>query len=161
VLMDINLPNASGIDCVEKLKAVKPDLQIIMFTVHLDNEAIFKSLVAGAAGYLIKQTPPAEILEAIADVQRGGSPMSYAIARKVVQHFQQKKSPNETENLSKRELEVLTLLAKGCHYKEVAQELNISFLTVRAHIRNIYEKLHVKSRTEAVVKFLGQTGRGI
>ena len=158
VLMDINLPEISGIECVSRLKAMRPALQIIMLTVYMENEKIFKSLVAGASGYLIKQTPPAQILEAIAEVHRGGSPMSGNIARKVVQYVQQQGTPSsETAALSKREQEILSQLAKGYQYKEIADALGISALTVRNHLRNIYEKLHVRSRTEAVIKFLGKS----
>lgn len=157
VLMDINLPEISGIECVSKLKAIRPSLQVIMFTVYMENDKIFKSLMAGASGYLIKQTPPAEILQAIAEVHSGGSPMSSQIARKVVQHIQQQGAvSDETANLSKREYEILQHLAKGYQYKEIADMLGISVLTVRNHLRNVYEKLHVRSRTEAVVKFLGK-----
>lgn len=154
VLMDINLPKMSGIDLVAKLKALRPTLQVLMLTVYADNEKIFKSLKAGATGYLLKQTPPNEILDAIEDVNRGGSPMSNSIARQVVLYFQQRPPTNETENLSRREMEILSHLAKGYQYKEIADILSLSVLTVRAHIRNIYEKLHVHSRTEAVVKYL-------
>jgi DNA-binding NarL/FixJ family response regulator len=159
VLMDINLPNMSGIDCVAKLKALRPELLIVMLTVYADSDKIFQSLEVGAAGYLLKQTPPVEILQAITDVHAGGSPMSNAIARKVVQFFQRRKSTNETESLSKREMELLTHLAKGFQYKEIAEAMSISVPTVRAHIRNIYEKLQVHSRTEAVVKYLGSQGQ--
>jgi len=155
VLMDINLPGASGINCVAKLKALRPKVQIIIFTVHEDTNEIFKSLMAGASGYLIKDTPPAEILEAIGDVHRGGSPMSSHIARKVVDYFQHKgRTSEDIEALSGREMEVLTQLAKGHRYKEIADDLSISVLTVRSHLQRIYDKLHVRSRTEAVVKFL-------
>jgi DNA-binding NarL/FixJ family response regulator len=157
VLMDINLPNMSGIECVAKLKELRPTLLIIMLTSYEDNKLIFDSLMAGASGYLTKRTPPAEILDAIVDVHRGGSPMTSSIARQVVHYFHQKDArKTEIAELSKRELEILTLLAKGCENKEVAEALAISFETVRVHVRHIYEKLHVRSRTEAVVKFLGQ-----
>jgi DNA-binding NarL/FixJ family response regulator len=155
VLMDINLPEMSGIECVAKLKAIRPELHVIMLTVYVDAGKIFQSLQAGASGYLIKQTRPAEILDAITDVQRGGAPMSHMIAKKVVEYFQQRKSSNEAENLTKREHEILTLLAKGCQDKEIAEMLSLSFFTVRGYIKNIYEKLHVRSRAEAVAKFLG------
>jgi DNA-binding NarL/FixJ family response regulator len=159
VLMDINLPEISGIECVGKLKAMRPALQAIMLTVYMDNDKIFKSLMAGASGYLIKQTAPLQIIEAIAEVQKGGSPMSSQIARKVVQYVQGiGKSAEQTAELSQREHEILTHLAKGYQYKEIADMLGISVFTVRNHLRNIYEKLQVRSRTEAVVKFLG-TGR--
>jgi DNA-binding NarL/FixJ family response regulator len=154
ILMDINLPKMSGIELVAKLKEMRPQLQILMLTAYEDDEQIFNSLMAGANGYLLKETPPSEILDAVLDVQRGGAPMSNSIARKVVHHFQQKKPKNETENLSKRELEILTHLAKGYQCKEIADLLTISVMTVRNHLHNIYEKLHVRTRTEAVVKFL-------
>jgi DNA-binding NarL/FixJ family response regulator len=156
ILMDINLSQMSGIECVAKLKAIKPTVHVVMLTVHVDSEQIFKSLKAGASGYLIKQTSPVEILDALADVLRGGAPMTNTIARKVVLFFQQKTSPDETGSLTKRELEILTHLAKGYQYKEIAESLDINILTVRTHIHHIYEKLHVRSRTEAVVKFLGR-----
>lgn len=156
ILMDINLPQMSGIECVAKLKAIKSSVHVIMLTVHVDSELIFKSLKAGAGGYLIKQSSPAEILDALGDVLRGGAPMTNTIARKVVLFFQEKSSPDETASLTKRELEILNHLAKGYQYKEIADLLAINMLTVRTHIHHIYEKLHVRSRTEAVVKFLGR-----
>jgi len=155
VLMDIHLPKMSGIECVEKLKAQNQDLQIMMLTVYEDDENVFKSLVAGATGYILKRTPPAELLEAIREVHEGGSPMSDQIARKVVEAFQQMgKSSKETENLSDREKEILAYLAKGYHDKEIADKFFLSVKTVRTHLRNIYKKLHVRSRTEAVLKYL-------
>lgn len=156
LLMDINLPKVSGITCVARLKAQRPALHVIMLTAYVDNEQIFDSLKAGASGYLIKKTPVAEILEAISDVQSGGSPMSNVIARKIVQYFQQERAVDETKDLSAREYEILSHLAKGLHYKEIGELLKISALTVRTHMHNIYEKLHVKSQTEAVLKFLGK-----
>ena len=159
VLMDIRLPGLSGIECVRRLKAVLPGVQIVMLTVFEDEERVFDALAAGATGYLVKRTPPAEILAAIAEVRRGGSPMSSAIARKVVQAFQhsRRSAPGGALELSPREQEILTLLARGLRYKEVADQLGIALDTVRSHIRRIYEKLHVTSRTEAVVKFLGHS----
>lgn len=155
VLMDINLPRQSGIDCVQQLKAQFPHLQFLMLTMYEDTDLIFKSLTAGASGYLLKRTSPARLLEAIVEVQQGGAPMSSKIARVVVQYFQQLKGPDPmTESLSRRERELLDLLAKGYRYKEIAEALGISFDTVRAHLRNIYHKLQVRSRTEAVVKYL-------
>ena len=155
VLMDIQLPKMSGIECVEKLKEKIPDAQVIMLTVYEDDENVFKSIVAGATGYILKRTPPAELLEAIKEVHEGGSPMSDQIARKVVQAFQQMgKSSKETENLSDREMEILSYLAKGYQDKEIADQLFLSIKTVRTHLRNIYQKLHVRSRTEAVLKYL-------
>ncbi len=156
VLMDINLPQMSGIECVARLKEKCPALQIIMLTVYVDNEKIFKSLQAGATGYLIKQTAPGELLEAIADVQHGGAPMTNTIARQVVQYFQQRKPSNDAENLTQRENEILELVAQGYRDKEIADQLTLSVRTVGTHIRNIYEKLHVRSRTEAVLKFLNK-----
>src|SRR5436190_861672 len=160
VLMDINLPEMSGIECVAKLKEVRPELQIVMLTAHEDEELIFESLMSGASGYLLKRTPPAEILEALQDVQNGGSPMTSSIARKVVAHFQaQKKTKDDAEKLSDREREIVTFLAKGYQYKEIAEQLSISPLTVRSHLRRIYEKLQVRTRTEAVMKFFGNRPR--
>jgi DNA-binding NarL/FixJ family response regulator len=153
VLMDINLPHMSGIECTRKLKDLRPDLSIMVLTVYDDDESIFESLKAGARGYILKKTPPAKLLESILDLSNGGSPISSRIARKVVQTFQVLgTSSEERENLSKRENEILTYLAKGYRYKEIAETLFISIETVRTHIRNIYEKLHVRSRTEAVLK---------
>jgi len=155
VLMDIQLPKMSGIECVENLKEKSPDLQIMMLTVYEDNEQVFKSLAAGATGYILKRTPPAELLEAIRELHEGGSPMSDQIARKVVQTFQQiGKSSKETENLSERETEILSYLAKGYQDKEIAEKFFLSVKTIRTHLRNIYKKLHVHSRTEAVLKYL-------
>lgn len=155
VLMDINLPRQSGIECVQQLKAQFPELQFLMLTMYEDTDLIFRSLAAGASGYLLKRTPPAKLLEAIVEVQQGGAPMSSKIARVVVQYFQQLKGPDpKTESLTRREKELLDLLAKGYRYKEIAEALGISFDTVRAHLRNIYDKLQVRSRTEAVVKYL-------
>ena len=155
VLMDIRLPQMSGIECISRLKAMRPSLLFVMLTVYMDGDLIFKSLQAGASGYLIKKTPPAEILEAVTEVHRGGSPMSSAIARKVVEYFQQKQTRSDENNLTKREQEILTELSKGYRDKEIAERLAISIPTVRTHVRNIYEKLQVRSRAEAVARFLG------
>jgi DNA-binding NarL/FixJ family response regulator len=155
VLMDIELPGINGIDCIITLKALNLPIQFIMLTVMEDSEAIFKSLSAGASGYLMKHTPPAKLLEAIEEVYRGGSPMSSEIARKVVESFQNPLvGTTPADGLTKREEEVLSLLAKGYLYKEIADLSNISIDTVRSHIRHIYEKLQVKTRTEAVLKYL-------
>jgi DNA-binding NarL/FixJ family response regulator len=159
VLMDINLPKMLGIELVARLKQLRPTLRIVMLTAYMDDEQIFDSLKAGASGYLLKKTSPAKILEAVSDVMSGGAPMSNAIAAKVVQYFQQQKISDETKNLTDREREILGHLSRGRQYKEIGELLGISALTVRAHIQNIYEKLHVRSRTEAVLKFLGQTPR--
>jgi DNA-binding NarL/FixJ family response regulator len=153
--MDINLPKMNGIECVRQLKALIPSAQILMLTVYEDSDKIFSSLLAGASGYLLKRTPQAEILEAIADVHRGNSPMTGHIARKVVQYFNQRGSTDtEMEKLSNREREVLEYLARGSSYKEIAGALTVSIDTVRAHIKGIYGKLHVHSRGEAVARFL-------
>lgn len=153
VVMDINLPGVSGIKAVEKLKPQYPQLQFLMCTIYEDEENIYQSLCAGASGYVVKNTPPEKFLEAIRDIHNGGSPMSPNIARKVVLSFQQRnRKADEYENLTSREKELLDLLAKGYRYKEIAAELFISVETVRTHIRNIYDKLQVNSRTEALNK---------
>jgi DNA-binding NarL/FixJ family response regulator len=155
VLMDINLPGMTGVECVSKLKEQLPKLQILMLTTYEESDLIFASLRAGASGYLLKNMLPAELIQAVEQVHAGGAPMSMQIARKVVNHFQQIQHPaNEVEKLTKRELEILTLLAKGYLYKEIGDQLGITLSTVRAHLHAIYEKLHVQSRTQAVVKFL-------
>ena len=155
VLMDINLPGINGVECVRQLKQVLPTLQVIMLTVYEDTENIFSALAAGATGYLLKRTKSAELLEAIREVHRGGSPMTTHIARKVTQSFQKAgPSSQHTENLSQREQEVLDCLSQGFLYKEIAEKLGISYETVHTYIRRIYEKLQVRTRTEAVAKFL-------
>jgi DNA-binding NarL/FixJ family response regulator len=157
VLMDINLPGMSGIQCVAQLKARLPKVQVLMLTTYEDSKLIFDSLRAGASGYLLKNMAPAELVQAVEQVQAGGSPMSMAIARKVVNHFQQIQQPaSEVDRLTRREQEILALLAKGYLYKEIADQLGISTGTVRVHLHTVYEKLHVQSRTQAVVKFLGR-----
>lgn len=153
ILMDINLPKMNGIECTRLLKEQMPATQIIMQTVYENTEMIFESLKAGASGYLLKRTPPLKVLEAIEDVFKGGSPMSSQIARMVVESFHTKPDVPDT-NLTSREEEILSLLSKGFKYKEISEALFISMDTVRTHIRHIYEKLHVRSRTEAVLKFL-------
>jgi DNA-binding NarL/FixJ family response regulator len=163
-LMDINLTGINGVECVRRLKPLVPATQIIMLTVYQNTEHIFNALAAGATGYLLKQTPPSELLAAIREVHAGGSPMSSHIARKIVQSFQKPHvaSP-DTEALSPRETQVLEHLAKGFLYKEIADMMGVSYATVHTHIRHIYEKLHVRSRTEAVAKHLGKarTGEGV
>jgi DNA-binding NarL/FixJ family response regulator len=155
VLMDINLPGMNGVECVRQLKLTVPQILVVMLTVYEDTESIFNALAAGAAGYLLKRTKSAELLEAIREVQRGGSPMTTHIARKVTQSFH-KAGPSlqATENLSPREQEVLDLLSQGHLYKEIADKLGISYETVHTYVRRIYEKLQVRTRTEAVAKFL-------
>ncbi|MFZ4619891.1 MAG: response regulator [Bacteroidota bacterium] len=154
VLMDINLPGISGIECVRKLKPVTPDTLYILLTVYEESGKIFQALQAGASGYLLKMTPPDELLKAIRDVMKGDSPMSPQVARKVVQSFH---APSNTESdiqLSEREEDVLHSLSGGKTYKEIADVLDISVDTVHNHLKKIYAKLHVRSRTEAVVKYL-------
>jgi DNA-binding NarL/FixJ family response regulator len=154
VLMDINLPQLSGIECVRMLKTQMPELQIIMHTVYDNSAEIFQSLEAGASGYLLKRTPPKELLAAIQEIHRGGAPMSSYIARKVIQTFQQKDTSTAARSiLSPREHEILAFVAKGYINKEIADALGVGLETIRSHLKNIYEKLHVRSRTEAVVKY--------
>ncbi|MEY2407914.1 MAG: hypothetical protein QOF48_584 [Verrucomicrobiota bacterium] len=157
VLMDINLPGMNGVECARRLKELLPKTHVIMLTVYEDTENIFNALAAGAMGYMLKRTPKDELLEAIRDVLKGGSPMTAHIARKVVQSFQRAPAgsqASEEANLSPREKEVLDALAQGFLYKEIAEKLGISYETVHTYIRRIYEKLQVRTRTEAVAKFL-------
>ncbi len=155
LLVDINLPGMSGIDGVARLKTLAPALRVLMLTTYEDSDKIFRSLRAGATGYLLKKSIGTELANAIEQVQAGGAPMSMPVARKVVAHFHRSAgSASELQQLTPREKEILELLASGCLYKEIGDRLGISFSTVRAHLRNIYEKLHVQSRTEATVKFL-------
>jgi DNA-binding NarL/FixJ family response regulator len=155
-LVDIHLPGMNGIECVTKLKAALPELQVLMLTAYEDSDLIFNSLRAGASGYLLKRLVPTELFQAIEQVLLGGSPMSMRVARKVVDHFHRIRQPcSEVEKLSKREQEILTLLAKGYLYRQIGDSLGISLSTVRTYLQRIYEKLHVQTRTEATVKFLG------
>jgi DNA-binding NarL/FixJ family response regulator len=154
VLMDIGLPGQSGIESVEILKERYPDIQCLMLTVHSDDEKIFQSLRVGAVGYLLKKTTPDALLAAIRDAYAGGAPMSTEVARKVLGYFQQQKSDKLSARLSKRELDVLQALIEGYTYKAIADKLFVSTNTVSFHLRNIYAKLHVQSRTEAVAKAL-------
>jgi DNA-binding NarL/FixJ family response regulator len=158
VLMDINLPGMNGIECVRQLKAVQPGMQFIMCTVFQNDDSVFNALKAGATGYLLKTDEPGKIIDAIHELYAGGSPMTPQIARRVIESF---KSPSVNEAihlLTKRETEMLGLLAKGFRYKEIADQLCISTETVRKHINNTYQKLHVQSRIDAVNKIFG--GRG-
>ncbi len=160
-LVDINLPGMNGITCVSRLKVRMPELNVLMLTTYEDCDLIFSSLRAGAKGYLLKKMVPTELVPAIEQVRAGGAPMSMQIARKVVDYFEQANASasghaSEMEKLSRREQEVLTLLAKGCLYKEMSARLGISMNTIRTHLKRIYEKLHVQSRTEAAAKFFGQ-----
>jgi DNA-binding NarL/FixJ family response regulator len=157
VLMDINLPGMSGVECVRRLRTLAPPVRVIMLTVYENTENIYAALKAGASGYILKCTSPAKLLEAIQDVVDGGAPMSSAIARKVVQSFQETTpAGGNVENLSSREQEVLDMLAKGYLYKEISDQLHLGLGTIKTYVRRIYEKLHVQSRTEAVIKYLGQ-----
>ncbi|MBZ5557975.1 MAG: response regulator transcription factor [Acidobacteriia bacterium] len=152
VLMDINLPGISGIECVRQLRAKNVDSQIVMLTTFDDATSVFESLKAGAAGYVLKRSPAPEILAAVRDVVAGGAPMSGAVARKVVQFFGQRGPAPEVESLTDREREVLVALSQGQQYKEVADTLGISINTVRKYIKAIYEKLHVNTRLDAISK---------
>ena len=160
VLMDINLPGINGVECVRKLKTLLPQTQVMMLTVYEDTENIFNALAAGANGYMLKRTPTKELIAAIREMQRGGSPMTTHIARLVVQSFQKPVTAasaatnQELSELSEREQQVLDLLVQGLIYKEIAEKLGIIYETVHTYIRRIYEKLQVRTRTEAVAKFL-------
>jgi DNA-binding NarL/FixJ family response regulator len=159
VLMDIQLPNTSGIECTAQLKQMLPSIQIIMVTVYEDTERIFKALRAGACGYLLKRCTPEELLSAVREVRQGGVPMSREIARKVIASFQEPlTAAAEVEDLSPREREILELLADGYPNKEIASRLGLSDGTVRWHLRHVYHKLHVRSRTEAALKFRSAKG---
>src|SRR6266496_1338748 len=154
VLMDVNLPGMSGVECVRRLKSVLPDVPVVILTVYDDSDRIFQALQMGASGYLLKRSTAEEILRAIQEVLRGGAPMSSYIARKVVQSFQrQGPSDQPAENLSKREIEVLNYVARGYTNKETAEALGLSAETVHGYLKTIYSKLHVRSRTEAAMKF--------
>lgn len=155
ILMDIHLPGKSGIECVERLKPMLPLTQFIMLTIEEDTERVFESLKAGATGYFVKHVSPEEILEAVAEVHRGGAPMSSHIARRVVTAFRQAPESGASDlPLSPREEEILKLLAKGHRSKEIAEQLQIGLGTVNTHVRHIYEKLHVRSRAEAVARLV-------
>lgn len=155
VLMDIHLPGQSGIECVARLHRLLPQIRVIMLTVEEDSEQVFESLKAGATGYLVKHVPPEEILEAVTEVYQGGAPMSSHIARRVVTAFQQRARADTPEiQLTPREEEILRLLAKGARSKEIADRLDISPGTVNTYVRHIYEKLHVRSRAEAVARYM-------
>jgi DNA-binding NarL/FixJ family response regulator len=158
VLMDINLPGMSGIECTARLKPLLPSVQILMVTVHSDNERVFQALKAGASGYLLKRSGTTEILSAVAEVVRGGVPMSSEIARMVIESFRTPAAstlapPPATTGLSEREEEVLRFLAEGYSNKEIADRIGAKYDTVRSHLKHIYEKLHVRGRTEAVARY--------
>lgn len=153
VLMDIGLPKMSGIECVEKVKQLKPDMQFLMCTNYDDDQKVFEALRAGANGYVLKNADLQSIIQSISEVYRGGSPMSRSIARKVIESFHSPAIKETRYNISKRESEILSYLSKGYRYKEIAAKLFISTETVRTHIRNIYSKLQVQSRTDALNKY--------
>jgi len=159
VLMDINLPGMSGIGCTARLKHHMPALQVIMLTVYEDGESIFNALKAGACGYLLKRSSPAEILDAVKAVRQGGVPMTGEIARKVIMAFQSPAPDTESGvTLSSREQEILELLSQGMLNKEIADRLSISYHTVKVHLKHVYDKLHVRSRAEAMLKFMSDRG---
>lgn len=162
VLMDIQMPGMSGIECTAALKAKQPDAHVLVLTVYENTDRVFDALAAGASGYLLKRDVPTRLLESLDEVITGSTPISSSIARKVFQHFM-KPAPApapaaeaEDYNLTPRETEILDLLTKGKLYKEIASQLAISTETVRYHLNNVYKKLHVRTRTEAVVKYLGR-----
>lgn len=154
ILMDIGMPEMNGIECIRALRGKVPQAQFLIFTVFEDDANIFEALKAGATGYILKSTPPTDILSSIRELHEGGSPMSASIARKVIAHFRvpESREPESEFPLTDREREILTYLSKGYRYKEISDTLSISFTTVRTHIHNIYEKLQVQSRTDAVNK---------
>lgn len=157
VLMDINMAGMNGVECVRRLKGLVPEMKIMMLTVYEDTDQIFRALSAGASGYMLKRSTPAKLLEAIRELNEGGSPMSSSIARKVVASFQKTDQTSEEKAyLSPRERTVLESMAKGLTYRQTAEQLGISIDTIRTHVRRIYEKLHVQSSTEAVAKYLRQ-----
>lgn len=160
VFMDLKLPGMQGSECVSRLTTLMPDVQIVVITVFHDTEAVFESLAAGALGYLTKPVTPEQLLEAVREVREGGAPMSSAIARRIVQtfHRQAHSSQSQVESqLSPRELEILRLLSKGCLQKEIAEEIQIAYSSVRTYTARIYKKLHVHSRSQAVAKYKGIT----
>ena len=153
VLVDINLPRMNGIECVSRLKAAQPDLQILMLTLYEQSDLIFKALRAGANGYLLKSSSSTELIHAVEQVHTGGAPMTMSVARKVIACFHTKDhSAAQIEGLTAREREILELLASGAYYREIGEKLGISSATVRCHLHSVYKKLHVKSRAEAVIK---------
>jgi RNA polymerase sigma factor (sigma-70 family) len=156
VIMDINLPGMSGIECIKKVKSLCTSTQFIMFTIYENDEKVFDALSAGASGYLLKRTALARIVEALIELHEGGAPMSTQIARKVINRLRVSETHDDLQVLSNRENEVLQLLAKGLLYKEIAEKLGISVGTIRQHIHKIYEKLHVQNRTEAINKAYGK-----
>ena len=161
VLMDINLPGLDGVVCVARLKEKLPQTQFMMLTVYEDHDRLFRSLLAGASGYLLKRTAPAQVVNSIRELNAGGSPITPLIARRIVQHFQNEPNPgDELRTLTPHQRLFLDQLAKGYRYKEIAENLGLTMDGVRGNVRRIYEKLHVHSRTEAVMKYLGRTDSG-
>ena len=159
VLMDINMPGMNGIECTKRLKLVLPETQVIMVTVYEDAENVFRALQAGACGYLLKRSSSEEIIAAISEVRGGGAPMTSEIARKVVHAFQKPPTRDGAKiELSHRERDILQLLSQGFANKEIADKLNISYQTVKVHVKHIYEKLHVRSRSEALMKYVSDKG---
>jgi DNA-binding NarL/FixJ family response regulator len=162
VLMDINLPTLDGIQCVRLLKAQHPDIQVIMLTIFEDSDRIFRALSVGASGYVLKRSSPAELLQAVRFVHSGGAAMTSLVARRVAEEFRRLSSSgepvNDLEQLSLREKEVLEKLAEGCLVKEIADQLQVGFGTVRTYIRRIYEKLHVRSRAQATAQYYQHSG---
>jgi len=159
VLMDVNLPGIDGVECVRRLKLLLPEVQVVMLTVYQDNDVIFNALAAGASGYRLKRTPGPVLISSIREVHGGGSPMSSHIARKVVQSFRAAPAPaTGLETLTPREQEVLELLSKGYLYREIADELAVGYDTVHSHVRHIYEKLQVNTRTRAAAVHLTRSG---
>jgi DNA-binding NarL/FixJ family response regulator len=154
IIMDINLPGMSGVDCVRQLVELEVKAHVLMLTVHKDSDAIFDALAAGAGGYLVKPVPAEQLLAAVRDIYGGGAPMTSSIARKVVQSFKSAAPEKMSDDLSPRERDILDLLAQGFMYKEIADKLDSSYATVRTHIEHIYTKLHVNSRSQAVAKSL-------
>ena len=154
VIMDIKLPDGSGIDAVKRLRRLLPETQFMMFTIFEDSEQIFRALEAGASGYLLKRSAPEELVGAVHEIMKGGVPMTGDVARRVIRSFRRTGTP-EIEQLTPREEEILQLLAKGLRSKEISRDLEISIETVNSHLKHIYEKLHVRTRTEAVIKYLG------
>ncbi len=152
VIADINLPGKSGIECVATIKEIVPAIQFVMFTIYEDNDQVFEAIKAGANGYILKNTKPAKILEALVDLSEGGSPMSAKIARKVIASMQTSKQSTEIASLTTRENEVLQLLSKGFLYKEIADKLEIATSTVKRHLSHVYQKLQVQNKTEAINK---------
>lgn len=160
VLMDINMPGMNGIECVSQLKKSCPSIDVLMLTTYDDGDLIFDALRAGANGYLLKNMRREDLVEAVRQVHAGGAPMSFQVARKVINHFHQpRKNNSEVDKLTSRETEILRLLAKGLAYKQIASQLGITISTIRTHIRAVYEKLHVHTRTEAAMKFVGMEQR--